>query len=179
MPGSTHSIAAGIASGAAVSFTPFLGLHFLLGFVLAWIVRGNLLASAFGTAVGNPWTFPLIFALTGEVGALLLGQDVTVNVPALTWDHFWNSPMDYFGSVLPPLLVGSIPVAILVWLLVYLGFRSLISGYRESRDRRKLQRRKNDPISEPISKRRGERRSEHQSERRSGHKDERRSEKDA
>ncbi|MEX0299493.1 MAG: DUF2062 domain-containing protein, partial [Kordiimonas sp.] len=42
LPGSAHSIAAGFASGVAVSFTPFLGLHFLMAFMLAWAVRGNL-----------------------------------------------------------------------------------------------------------------------------------------
>lgn len=143
LPGSTHSIAAGIASGAAVSFTPFLGLHFLMGFALAWVTRGNLLASAIGTAIGNPWTFPFIFALTGQVGALFLGQEVTADVPSFSWDAMWHDPMGYFASFLPivfPLLVGSVPVAIIVWLMFYISFKILISGYRESRERRRKER---------------------------------------
>jgi len=142
MPGSTHNIAAGIASGAAVSFTPFLGLHFLLAFIVAWIVRGNFLASAIGTVVGNPWTFPFIFALTGQIGAFLLGQEVSAEVPPLSWDAMWHNPTEYFASFLPivfPLLVGGIPVAVIVWLIFYVAFRSLISGYRESRERRRKQ----------------------------------------
>lgn len=149
MPGSTHSIAAGIACGAAVSFTPFLGLHFLMAFILAWIVRGNLFAAAMGTFVGNPWTFPLIFALTGQVGAFLLGREVIADVPSFDWDAMWLHPIayfsDYFSALLPivfPFLVGGIPAAILVWLLFYISFRSLISGYRESRDRRRKLREK-------------------------------------
>ena len=35
LPGTPHSIAAGFASGAAVSFTPFMGFHFVLGALLA------------------------------------------------------------------------------------------------------------------------------------------------
>ena len=54
LPGSTHAVAAGFASGVAVSFTPFMGLHFIMGFVVAFITRGNLIASAIGTAIGNP-----------------------------------------------------------------------------------------------------------------------------
>ena len=135
MPGSTHSIAAGIASGAAISFTPFLGLHLILGAVIAWIFRGNLLASVFGTAVGNPWTFPFIFALTGQVGAFLLGREANDQMPS--WDTMWDSPVEYFASIFPPLFVGGIPVAILVWLLSYVGFKALISGYRENRRRRR------------------------------------------
>ncbi len=140
MPGSTHSIAAGIACGAAVSFTPFLGLHFLLAFALAWLVRGNMLAAAFGTIVGNPWTFPFIFALTGQVGSFLLGHDGSAMMPLLSLDTVWTDPSSYFASVLPPFLVGSLPIGFLVWLVVYVAFRSLISGYRESRIRRRHQR---------------------------------------
>ena len=59
MPGSPLSIAIGVACGVSVSFTPFIGFHFLLGAFLAYLLRGNILASAIGTIVGNPWTFPL------------------------------------------------------------------------------------------------------------------------
>jgi len=141
MPGSTHNIAAGIASGAAISFTPFLGLHLILGAIIAWMLRGNILASVFGTAVGNPWTFPLIFALTGNVGAFLLGREASDQMPS--WDTMWDSPVEYFASIFPPLFVGGIPVAILVWLIFYVSFRGLISGYRESRRRRRDMRREN------------------------------------
>lgn len=143
LPGTTHSIAAGIASGAAVSFTPFIGLHFLLGFAVAWATRGNLLASAIGTAIGNPWTFPFIFALTGQVGTVLLGYDVSTDVPPLSMDALWADPITYMAGFLPvifPLLVGGVPVAIIIWLLFYVAFRGLISGYRESRSRRKKAR---------------------------------------
>ena len=138
MPGSTHSIAAGIASGAAISFTPFLGLHLILGAAIAWTLRGNLLASVFGTAVGNPWTFPFIFALTGQVGAFLLGREASDQMPS--WDTMWDSPVEYFASVFPPLFVGGIPIAILVWLIIYVSFKVLISGYRENRRRRRNMR---------------------------------------
>lgn len=135
MPGSTHSIAAGIASGAAVSFTPFLGLHFVLAITISWLVRGNFLAAIFGTVIGNPWTFPLIYALTGQVGSFLLGREATDQLPSL--DLMWESPVEYFASIFPPLFVGGIPVAILVWLIFYVSFRGLISGYRENRDKRR------------------------------------------
>ena len=57
LPGTPASIARGIACGAAVSFTPFVGLHFILAFAMAWLIGGNLLAAAIGTIVGNPLTF--------------------------------------------------------------------------------------------------------------------------
>jgi len=139
LPGTAHSIAAGFASGAAVSFTPFLGLHFLIGFIVAWISRGNLVASAIGTAVGNPWTFPIIFALTDHVGAFLLGQDVMDKIPVWDLDKLLHSPFEYiisFSPIVFPLFVGSIPVAIIVWIVFYFSFKGLIVRYRQARQAR-------------------------------------------
>jgi len=140
LPGTPHSIAAGVASGAAVSFTPFLGLHFLMGFAVAWLVRGNMLASAIGTAVGNPWTFPFIFALTGQVGGLILGDSVVAEIPAWNWDALLSDPVTYLSAFLPivfPLLVGGVPVAIVVWLLFYFSFKGLLTGYHAARMNRR------------------------------------------
>jgi uncharacterized protein (DUF2062 family) len=68
LPGTPASIAIGFASGVAASFTPFLGLHFILAGALAMLFRGNVLASAIGTFFGNPWTFILIWLADYEVG---------------------------------------------------------------------------------------------------------------
>lgn len=68
-----HAVAAGFASGVALSFTPLFGLHVLLAIALAWAVRGHLVAAAIGTAVGNPLTFPVIISGAYGVGAAMLG----------------------------------------------------------------------------------------------------------
>lgn len=73
LPGTPESIAAGLACGVAISFTPFIGFHFLLAALLSWIIGGNLLASAIGTAAGNPWTFPFIWAWIYTAGHWILG----------------------------------------------------------------------------------------------------------
>ena len=46
LPDSTYAISAGIAFGASISFTPFVGLHFILAGLLDWIFRANIIASA-------------------------------------------------------------------------------------------------------------------------------------
>jgi hypothetical protein len=71
-----------VACGAAISFTPFVGLHVVLGALLALIVRGNLLAVVAGTLVGNPWTFPFIWVASYEVGQYLLGGHAAGVQPA-------------------------------------------------------------------------------------------------
>jgi len=136
LPGTPHSIAAGFACGVAISFTPFLGLHILLGCALAYLVRGNMLATVIGTVAGNPWTFPLFFTLTGTIGAALLGTDMVAEIPVWDWDAIFMSPTDYFAGFLPvvfPLVVGAVPVATSAWFLVYLVFKSLITRYRAGR----------------------------------------------
>ena len=62
----------GAAVGAFVACTPFIGLHFVITFALAWLVRGNMIAGAIGTGLGNPATFPFIWAGTYEIGQLML-----------------------------------------------------------------------------------------------------------
>ena len=69
LSGSPHAVAAGVAAGAAASCTPFIGFHFILAFVVAVFLRGNMFAAAIGTAVGNPITFPLIWVTTFQIGS--------------------------------------------------------------------------------------------------------------
>ncbi len=143
LPGTPHSIAAGFASGAAMSFTPFLGLHILMACGIVYLVRGNYLAAVIGTVVGNPWTFPLFFALTGTVGTAIIGGDAIAEIPVWDWNAIFMSPVDYFSRFLPvvfPLIVGGIPVAISVWFLVYLVFKELVTKYRAGRKQRAANR---------------------------------------
>lgn len=136
LPGTPHSIAAGFASGAAISFTPFLGLHIVMACAITYFLRGNYLAAVLGTIVGNPWTFPLFFTLTGAVGALILGGDTVVEMPTWDWNAIFASPVDYFARFLPvvfPLIVGGVPVAVGVWFAFYLVFKELVTRYRARR----------------------------------------------
>ena len=72
------SIAFGFAIGALVSFTPLFGLHFVIAALIARLFRVNIIASLFGTAVGNPITFPFIAAGSMSLGSFLLGRSRTV-----------------------------------------------------------------------------------------------------
>ncbi len=140
-----HAIAAGFASGAAGSFTPFLGFHFLLSFGLAYIVRGNMIAAAFGTAVGNPLTFPLIFAATYEVGSVILGtfvgavpdaQTIEAQSEALISGGLFTMGFDRLWPLLKTMSVGSIPLGIIAFLFFYTAVRLIIAGVQKSRKAR-------------------------------------------
>lgn len=140
MPDTPRSIAIGVASGAAVSFTPFMGLHFLLAALLAWALRGNMLASAIGTAVGNPWTFPFIWVTIYWIGRGVLGIRDTTLPAELSIQNFLDHPVDVFL----PMVIGGIPLAIFVWIVFYfLTYRLVVSfqSHRRRRRERKISQR--------------------------------------
>lgn len=143
MPGTPYSLAAGFAFGAAVSFTPLVGLHFIVSGILAWIFRANVLASAIGTAVGNPWTFPFIWTAVYKLGYWMLGLDnggegaftahTMKNFFHDFWDNGWQSVSDIFTNILFPMFVGSVPISVVVWILFFYPLWILIGKYRIKR----------------------------------------------
>jgi len=72
------NIAIGCAIGALVSFTPLFGLHFVVAVLIAKVIRVNIISALFGTAVGNPISFPLIATGSMSAGSLLLGRSPSV-----------------------------------------------------------------------------------------------------
>ena len=139
LQGSPYAIACGFACGAAVSFTPFIGFHFILAAVLAWALRGNVIASAIGTAVGNPWTFPFIWAGIMWIGTWILGYERGQELPAeLTFGAIFEQP----GTVLLPMLVGALPTGVIVWVLFFFPIRRVVGNYQHHRQARRLRRRR-------------------------------------
>ncbi|WP_446720924.1 DUF2062 domain-containing protein [Mesorhizobium sp. 131-2-1] len=116
-----HAVAAGVAAGVFASFLPFVGLHFIIAAIVALFIRGNLAASALGTAVGNPITFPFIWAASLAVGRLILdGRNPGSLVPLHFGDllrtvdvvHLWE-------PLLKPMTLGGVPLGIFFGLAFY------------------------------------------------------------
>lgn len=137
-----HAIAAGVAAGVFASFTPFLGFHFFIAALLAWCLGGNLVASAIGTAVGNPLTFPLIWGATYETGRLiLLGGEQAQLAPVhigrmlrhLEFSQLWQ-------PLIKPMTVGSLPLGLLFAVAFYVLTRWGLVAFREQRRRRLAER---------------------------------------
>lgn len=138
---SPHAIAAGVASGAAVSMFPLIGLHFFLGFVLAFLTRGSMLAAAIGTAWGNPLTFPLFFAASYGIGDWLTGgggvsASETANVQTTGAQLSNGLFSEGFGAVWPTfktMMIGGLPLALLVFASFYLVVRTVVTRFRVRR----------------------------------------------
>lgn len=153
IPGSPFEIAAGFACGAAISFTPFVGLHFLFGGIWAWLIRANVVSSAIGTAVGNPWTFPFIWVWIYQCGEWMgIGGDATVDVTQLDFGALFGNmleavvsgDLDFLvqtaGPVFWPMLIGSLPSVAIVWVVFYVPLKVMVAGYQRARVQRRTRK---------------------------------------
>ena len=137
MSASTHALSLGLACGAAASMTPFLGLHFIIAAVLAYLVRGNLFTSAIGTIVGNPWSFPLIFAADNYVGALVIDQfGLAESLSRLGGDAGPDMPMLFFFKV----TIGGVVLAVVSFPIYYSVSYWGLASWRAHRARKRQAR---------------------------------------
>ena len=142
--GSPHAIALGFAAGAFASFTPLIGFHFVVAALLAWAIGGNLLASAIGTSVGNPLTFPFIWFVTHNTGSFLLGQkgreEISIALPDAGMKLLFTDPARFFAElwtglepVFFPMCVGSIPLGLSGAIVAYLVLKPAVTKYKARR----------------------------------------------
>jgi len=146
---SPHAIAARVASGAAVSMLPLIGVHFVLGFVLAFATRGNMIAAAIGTAWGNPLTFPFFFAASYAVGDWLTGGG-GVNASevaeleatgAQLSNGLFSGGLHAIWPTFKTMLVGGLPLAVLVYGVFYVVVRLVVTRFRTLRQARLARKR--------------------------------------
>jgi uncharacterized protein len=145
LPGTSYSLAAGFACGAAISFTPFVGLHFIFSALLALAIRANVIASAIGTAIGNPWTFPFIWVFVYNTGQWLGAGSREKSLDSFDFGKFFASMMEAFlrfdlsyfidtaWPVFWPMFVGSLPVGAFIWIIFYAALKPLIGTYQSNR----------------------------------------------
>ena len=141
LKGTPASVASGIACGVAVSFTPFVGAHFVLAMSSAWILRGNIVAAALGTAFGNPWTFPFIWFSVLYTGRKILGRGyegiADVNFAGVfekSFDALINLNFGVFWAdiwpILYPMIIGCIPYVLISWWLTYIFIKNILEKRR-------------------------------------------------
>lgn len=125
---SPYAVASGCACGIAISFTPFIGFHLVLATIMAFVIRGNIVAAWIGTIAGNPWTFALIWPATLFTGREILGMDHSSKTDfEKIFDNFFHSVVNFdfkametdVWPIIYPMMIGSIPFFIVVWCLSY------------------------------------------------------------
>ena len=115
-----------------VSFTPLLGLHFVLAVIFAYLIRGNFIAALIGTVVGNPITFPFIWGLIYKIGTNLTNIKLQKITHEINFDMIVNQTYEIFF----PMLVGGIIIAPLVWIINYYVIYSFIASFKKRRNKK-------------------------------------------
>ena len=141
---SSHKIAAGLAIGVSISFTPLVGTHFIQAGLLSYTFRTNFLASLIGTFAGNPWTFPFMWWAAISLGSFLFG---VMGLPAGTalpddmsfsilWEIAKHEPLRIFL----PWLLGGYLIALLSWPINYIFFYNVVKGAKSARRKARLRK---------------------------------------
>jgi uncharacterized protein (DUF2062 family) len=146
-----HAIAAGFASGAAMSFLPAIGLHFLLSFALAWMLRGNLIAAALGTAIGNPLTFPIIYSTAYRLGRRMMSVssetppdapdfDAAAEGEVLMREGLNPTTLEALWPTYKLTLIGSLPLMAIAFVVFYAVIYNISSRFQAARAQRRHHR---------------------------------------
>ncbi|WP_341539352.1 DUF2062 domain-containing protein [Rhodovulum steppense] len=154
LPDSPHKVARGIAAGVFASFTPLFGLHFFVAGLVAWAVRGNILAALLATLFGNPLTFLPIAMVSLKTGHFLLGsrfdeptestliakfrgagEDLLDNLLAVFSgaEANWAKLGQFYHELFLPYLIGGIAPGIAAGLVAYYLSVPVITAYQNRR----------------------------------------------
>lgn len=153
LPDEPHRIARGIFAGVFISFTPLFGFHLILAGLIAWMLRGNILAALLATFAGNPLTTPLVAISSVQIGHWMLGYEGAIQLSAIfaafsqaaleLWANFraiftadvthWDQLAVFFRTIFLPYLIGGIAPGIAVSAVFYYVSIPLVRGYKKLR----------------------------------------------
>jgi hypothetical protein len=116
---SPSKIAFGIALGNFIAFIPMIGVHTVIAFGLAYIMRLNPLIVLIGTLISNPLSFPFQLFISAETGSLLLnGRFLEMK---------FSRNLNYLNHYIMPILVGSLVLGVITSILSYFLMKKLIN----------------------------------------------------
>ncbi|MGP6086958.1 DUF2062 domain-containing protein [Antarctobacter jejuensis] len=153
LPDPPDRIARGIFAGVFTTFTPFYGFHFFTAALIAWIMRGNLLAAILSTFFGNPLTYVPIGVIAMKTGYWLLGLEADPDHGSLgkkfvkagedLWRNFlaiftperadWNHLRIFYDEVFFPYMIGGILPGIVCGTIAYYISLPLITAFQNRR----------------------------------------------
>jgi uncharacterized protein (DUF2062 family) len=125
---SPERTAAAFALGVFFGFSPFLGLHTVLGIVFAFMLNLNRVAVLLGVYANLPWVIGPYYAISTMVGAQIMGRRVPRGLDAqlrelfglsLFQGEFWQSLAVVMKPMLWPFAVGSTLGAVLLAAAAY------------------------------------------------------------
>lgn len=136
--------AAAFALGVFFGFSPFLGLHTVLGLACAFLFRLNRVAVVLGVYSNLPWILPAYYTLATLAGAALIRADIPPGLLDQLVEAVTNASWGEFrriAATLAPLfwayMIGSTLGALVLAALAYRLTLAAILAHRIRRDGRR------------------------------------------
>lgn len=147
---SPHRIALGVSLGIFTAFLPFLGLHTLTAFALAFFIRANKVVAVLCSWISNPLTVIPIFVPCYVFGRAVVSifkhspvtdlNQVTEILQRLfslsslttvmTSADFWKEMASLFGKIGFELITGCLIVGVTLAVISYFATRKMIIVHR-------------------------------------------------
>jgi hypothetical protein len=113
-----RKVALSFAVGVFIGMSPLLGLHTILGFAVAPVLRLNTFVTIIGVYITNPWTIVPIYTFATWFGAQVLGIERVI--PRIDWNDISLSRLSgEMSHLLAPFVLGT----------TLLGVFSAVAGY--------------------------------------------------
>jgi uncharacterized protein (DUF2062 family) len=130
-----HRIALAFAVGIFIGVSPLLGIHTVLGLIVAYLFRFSRLATLTGVFVTNPVSIVPIYSFCIWVGMVLLGVDMTDIVAELDWHHMNIATLGReLEMLLWPFVVGTLIVGTAGAFTGYFAVRAYVKLERWERE---------------------------------------------
>jgi len=114
-----HRISLAFSLGVFIGMSPLLGIHTVLGILVASFFRLNRLATIVGVYVTNPWTIVPIYTFSTWVGAKCLGMNRII--PDVDWHHLTvHALLNDLSPLLLPFVAGSFLIGAISSVMSYL-----------------------------------------------------------
>jgi uncharacterized protein (DUF2062 family) len=135
--------AAAFALGVFFGFSPFLGLHTLLGIAFAFLLSLNRVAVLLGVYSNLPWVVAPYYAFVTVAGARITGDKMPADFKSqfgALFDHsvfnfeFWDRLITLLKPLLWPYAVGSTVAAIILAALAYPVALAFVTSRRRIHD---------------------------------------------
>jgi uncharacterized protein (DUF2062 family) len=138
-----HRIALAFAIGVFLGISPFLGLHYIGGFAIAWLVGLNKLVTLVGVSVNNPWT---IVPISSFCVWILIG--IKQILPEVEWEsitlmnilgkfsdfHNFIEMVKQLWPLIASFFVGSLLIGSISAVASYFIIQIIMARYKKAED---------------------------------------------
>jgi uncharacterized protein (DUF2062 family) len=135
--------AAAFALGVFIGFSPFLGLHTILGIVFAFLLNLNRVAVLLGVYTNLPWFLAPYYAIATTIGAMITGHRIPPGFRSqitalfelsLFHGEFWQRLITILKPLLFPYAVGSTLGALILACVSYPLALAFVTSRRRIHD---------------------------------------------